>query len=531
MSTLAEPQAPPQTIRCAIYTRKSTEEGLEQEFNSLDAQREAAEAYIASQRQEGWIALDKHYDDGGYSGGSIERPALERLLRDVETGSIDCVVVYKVDRLSRSLLDFSKIVEIFDRYEVSFVSVTQQFNTTSSMGRLTLNILLSFAQFEREIIGERIRDKVAAAKRKGKYTGGMPIFGYDVDREKRRLVVNPEEAEVVRRIFGRFVQLRSPLKVAQELNADGITTKRWVKKDGSVREGHAWNKHTVSRVLNNRTYIGEVTHKDTVYPGEHDAIISRKLWDEVHEILSEHHHHRSARTRCKTPALLKGIIRCGHCGNSMGVTFTKKGAKLYRYYLCVHASKNGYASCPVKSVAAGEIEAAVMEQLRGVFRSPDLIAKTYRAARSKEATQLEQMRHTKGEVEDRLRVLKEMAAGLKRGDRNGNGAGNAATAELNRIRDEITKTENRQAAVARDLQLREATELTERDVIDALQSIDPVWDELFPAEQARIVQLLVDRVIVNPDGLEVSIRSNGLRSLITELRNTVAEAQERSREK
>jgi len=528
MSTLAEAQAPPQTIRCAIYTRKSSEEGLEQEFNSLDAQREAGEAYIASQRQEGWVALEKHYDDGGYSGGSMERPALERLLRDVEAGAIDCVVVYKVDRLSRSLLDFSKIVEIFDRYEVSFVSVTQQFNTTSSMGRLTLNILLSFAQFEREIIGERIRDKMAAAKRKGKYTGGMPIFGYDVDREKRRLIVNPEEAEVVRRVFRRFVQLRSPLKVAQELNADGITTKRWITKNGTVREGHAWNKHAVSRVLNNQKYVGEVTHKGEVYPGEHDAIISRKLWDEVQEILGEHHHHRSARTRCKTPALLKGIIRCGHCGNSMGVTFTKKGAKLYRYYLCVHASKNGYASCPVKSVAAGDIEAAVIEQLRGVFRSPDLIARTYRAASSRDAAELEQMRLEKGETEDRLRVLKKMAADLRRNGRKGNGAGDAAAAELSRIREEIAQTENQLATAARDLELRQAEELSERDVIDALQSIDPVWDELFPAEQARIVQLLVDSVVVNPDGLQVSLRSNGLRSLITELRGAVDDVRKRS---
>jgi site-specific DNA recombinase len=215
----------------------------------------------------------------------------------------------------------------------------------------------------------------------------------------------------------------------------------------------------------------------------------------------------------------------------MGVTFTKRGAKLYRYYLCVHASKNGYASCPVKCVAAGEIEAAVMGQLRGVFRSPDLIARTYRAARCKEAAELERMRREKGEVEDRLRVLKEMAAGLKRDGKKRNGSGDAAAAELDRVREEIAQTENRLAATARDLQLRKATELTERDVIDALQTIDPVWNELFPAEQARVVQLLVDSVIVNPDGLEVSVRSNGLRSLITELKSTVGKARERSGKK
>jgi len=237
-----------------------------------------------------------------------------------------------------------------------------------------------------------------------------------------------------------------------------------------------------------------------------------------------------ARTRAKTPALLKGIIRCGHCGNSMGITFTRRNGKLYRYYLCIHASKNGYASCPVKSVAAGEMEEAVMGQLRAVFRSSDLIAKTYRAARSKEAAELERLRAEKGGIEDRLRVLKEMPAGLKRGGRNRVSNGNAATAELARIRDEITETENRLSAAARDLQLREAAEITERDVIDALQGIEPIWDELFPAEQARIVQLLVDSVVVNPDGLEVCVRSNGLRSLITELNGAVSDAQERSSE-
>ena len=530
MSGTRNTQAPPARIRCAIYTRKSTEEGLEQEFNSLDAQREAAEAFIASQRQEGWIALPTRYDDGGYSGGTMERPALDHLMRDVQAGSVDCVVVYKVDRLSRSLMDFTKIVEIFDRCDVSFVSVTQQFNTTSSMGRLTLNILLSFAQFEREIIGERIRDKIAAAKRKGKHTGGMPILGYDIDHANRRLVINPEEAELVQRIFKRFIRLGSPLKVAQELNADGITTKRWVRANGKVREGRPWNKSHISRMVNNRKYVGEVTHKGAVYPGEHEAIISRKLWDDAHKILSENYHQRSARTRAKTPALLKGIIRCGHCGNSMGITFTRRNGKLYRYYLCVHASKNGYASCPVKSVAAGEMEEAVMGQLRAVFRSPDLIAKTYRAARSKEAAELDQLRAEKGGIEDRLRVLKEMAAGLKRGGRNRISNGNAATAELARIRDEITETENRLSAAARDLQLREAAEIAERDVIDALQGIEPIWDELFPAEQARIVQLLVDSVVVNPNGLEVCVRSNGLRSLITELSSTVTAAQERSSE-
>ena len=229
-------EAPPS--RCAIYTRKSHEEGLEQEFNSLHAQREAGEAYIASQRHEGWTALPADYSDGGFTGANIDRPGLQKLMADIERGGIDCVVVYKVDRLSRSLLDFARLIATFDEHDVSFVSVTQQFNTTTSMGRLTLNILLSFAQFEREIIGERIRDKKLATAMKGKYLGGQPLLGYDVDREKMRLLVNPEEAELVRWIFARFVELKSSLKVARELNAQGHRTKAWTTKKGKAMGGN-----------------------------------------------------------------------------------------------------------------------------------------------------------------------------------------------------------------------------------------------------------------------------------------------------
>jgi site-specific DNA recombinase len=279
-------EAQTRRIRCAIYTRKSTDENLDNGFNSLDAQREAAEAYIASQRHEGWVALPNRYDDGGFSGSNMERPGLQRLLEDVGAGRIDCVVVYKVDRLSRSLLDFARIIEAFDRRGVSFVSVTQQFNTTTSMGRLTLNILLSFAQFEREIIGERIRDKVAATKRKGKYTGGVPVLGYGVDRVNHRLVINPQEADLVRHVFRRFIAAGSTTELAKELNAQGHTTKSWTSQKGQLRPGRPWNKGHVYRILNNLLYLGEVTHRGNRYPGEHEAIVPRDLWDKAHTILT-----------------------------------------------------------------------------------------------------------------------------------------------------------------------------------------------------------------------------------------------------
>lgn len=256
---------PNRRLRCAIYTRKSSEEGLDMEFNSLDAQREACEAYIASQRSEGWVATRERYDDGGFSGGTLERPGLKQLLADIDDGLIDVVVVYKIDRLSRSLMDFSKLVEIFDRNGVTFVSVTQSFNTTTSMGRLTLNILLSFAQFEREVIGERIRDKVAASRKRGIWMGGYVPLGYDV--QDRKLLVNDDEAASVRRIFERFVELGSATVLARELRRDGFRNK----------QGTLIDKGYLYRLLNNRVYRGEAVHKGKAYPGEHDAIIDNDL--------------------------------------------------------------------------------------------------------------------------------------------------------------------------------------------------------------------------------------------------------------
>ncbi|MHC5054545.1 MAG: recombinase family protein [Planctomycetota bacterium] len=483
----------PPRVRCAIYTRKSTEEGLDSDFNSLDAQRESAEAYVASQRHEGWVALPDRYDDGGFSGGSIERPALQKLLADVEAGLVDCIVVYKVDRLSRSLIDFVKIVEVFDRKNVSFVSVTQQFNTTTSMGRLTLNILLSFAQFEREVIGERIRDKMAAAKRRGKYTGGPPVFGYDVDRANKRLVVNEEEAKRVRQIFKRFVDLGSATVLLKDLDARGWRTKTWVTLKGKRREGRPWDKGSLYRLLNNRLYIGEVTHKGESYPGEHDAIVPIQLWKRVHEILALNWRTRANRARGKTPALLRGIIRCGACDCSMGPTYTRKGGKQYRYYLCVKASKKNYGTCPIRTVSARTVEGAVFAQLKAIFRTPELIARTYRAAKEQEGAEVERMSARKAELEAEIADLKAQATALVQSGGNGKGSRRRITVEVASVNREIERAEDELQTVSAGV-ANLSEPLTEREVIDALKDIDPVWNELFPLEQERIVQLLVERV-------------------------------------
>ena len=272
-------------LRCAIYTRKSTEDGLEQDFNSLDAQREACEAFIHSQKSEGWSVVRKHYDDGGYSGGSMERPALQALLADIEHGKLDVIVVYKVDRLTRALADFARIVDLLDDRGVSFVSVTQQFNTTSSMGRLTLNVLLSFAQFEREVTGERIRDKLAASARKGLWTGGRVPIGYDVVNKK--LVVNEQEAEVVRCIYEKFVELRSVRRLRLWLAEHGYRSKVRISKHGMSSGGHPFGKGALYRILRNPVYLGQKEHRGQRYPGEHQAILASELFEQVQQILAD----------------------------------------------------------------------------------------------------------------------------------------------------------------------------------------------------------------------------------------------------
>ena len=518
-------------VRCAIYTRKSTDEGLDQEFNSLNAQREAAQAYIASQRQEGWIALPDHYDDGGYSGGTLERPALKRLLRDIEAGSVDIVLCYKVDRLSRSLLDFTRIVEVFDRCGVSFAAITQAFNTTTSMGRLTLNILLSFAQFEREIITERIRDKIAAAKKKGKYCGGMPVLGYDVDREKHRLLVSAEEARLVRHIFIRFTQLRSTTEIVRELNSKRMLTKSWVTAKGQIREGGRWDKSHVYRLLNNRLYLGEVTHKGASYPGEHEAILSPETWDEVQKILEENSRARGNATRSQTVALLRGVIRCGHCGCAMGATYTRKNGRQYRYYLCVHASKKVAHDCPVRTVPAGDVEQVVMQQLKSLFRSPELVARTYTAARQQETEEIGRLTMLKAELEEKIKDGRERALQIIASagqERRGSHGGRLSDA-LDEVNVQVQALAEELKQISANLEALTQQCVTEDEVRRALHAIEPLWEQLFPAEQNRIVRLLVDRVEVREDGLEVALRGEGMGHVVGEINSIFENANGRSK--
>ncbi|MEQ9015747.1 MAG: recombinase family protein [Marinovum algicola] len=347
--------------RCAIYTRKSSEEGLEQAFNSLHAQREACEAYVMSQRSEGWTALPEAYDDGGQSGGTLERPALQCLLAAIAAGGIDTVVVYKVDRLTRSLGDFAKIVEVFDRHGVAFVSVTQSFNTTTSMGRLTLNMLLSFAQFEREVTGERIRDKIAASKKKGMWMGGVPPLGYVV--RDRQLVVEPAEAETVRLIFRRYAELGSVAELQAALAADGIASKVRVDRHGRRTGGTPLGRGALYRLLQNRLYRGEVAHRGAVHPGRHAAIIDRDLWDAVQARLAASRAARRAGTGAAAPSLLAGLLVDAD-GQRLTPTHAGKAGRRYRYYVsrALVTGSTGSTSSPMRLPAA-DLEAAVEQRL------------------------------------------------------------------------------------------------------------------------------------------------------------------------
>ena len=356
------------TRRCAIYTRKSSEEGLEQSFNSLDAQREACAAYIQSQKSEGWKALPTHYDDGGFSGGTMERPALSRLLQDIAAGRVDVLVVYKVDRLTRALAEFAKIVEIFDRHGVSFVSVTQAFNMTSSMGRLTLNVLLSFAQFEREVTGERIRDKIAASKAKGMWMGGQPPLGYDV--KDRKLIIVDDEAEKVRHIFSRYLELRSVVTLAAELKQNSISTKARKRQDGTSYGGGPFSRGALFHLLRKRIYVGDIVHKQRSYVGAHDAIVEVDVFEEVQQQLTSGAVQRSTSRSQSAP--LRGRV-FDALGNRMTPchAYGKTGAK-YRYY--VSADRGARRDAPsdyVTRVSANPLEELVLDRLRGFFRQPN----------------------------------------------------------------------------------------------------------------------------------------------------------------
>jgi len=480
------------TVRCAIYSRKSTEEGLEQEFNSLDAQRESAEAYIASQKQEGWSCLAERYDDGGFTGGNMDRPALRRLMADIEAGKIDCVIVYKVDRLSRSLLDFARLVEIFEKHRVSFVSVTQQFNTASSMGRLVLNVLLSFAQFEREIIGERIRDKIAATRRKGKWAGGTPILGYDVDRlnGSPRLVANAREAGRVREIYQLYLSLGSLLPVVDELTHRGWKNKEWNTRKGGAKGGRQFDKGSLYALLTNPLYIGKIRHKSDLYQGQHEPLVAAEVFQKVQATLQRNCRSGGVAVRNRHGALLRGLLVCKGCDRAMTHTFTCKGDRRYRYYTCTKAIKSGRKACGSGSLPASEIERVVVEQIRGIAADPALRAEVLAQAQKQFDTDLAAFTAEQRGLEQEL--------GWHHADIRklcGNGPATAsAAARLAELNERVGKAEGRLTELRQQIEDHERNRIDSGEIETAFADFENVWNALSPREQGQALALLVARV-------------------------------------
>ncbi|MBP3954875.1 recombinase family protein [Gemmata sp. G18] len=504
-------------VRCAIYTRKSTEEGLEQEFNSLDAQREAGEAFVRSQAGEGWALVPEKYDDGGYTGGNTDRPGLQKLMAHIDDGRIDCVVVYKVDRLSRSLLDFAQLMRTFETRTVAFVSVTQQFNTATSMGRLVLNVLLSFAQFEREIISERTRDKIAATRRKGKWAGGHPVLGYDIDPGGYKLTLNTAEAERVRQIFALYLEHGALVPVVAELERRQWTTKRWATRKGPERGGKPFDRTNVYNLLTNPLYVGHVRYKDEVHAGEHPAIVDPGVFAAVQRALTRNGRTGGALVRNQFGALLKGLLRCGPCGCAMTPSHSTKGTKRYRYYVCGHAQKRGYRACPSKSIPAEPIEGFVVERVRTVGRDPELLRQVLEQAREKGAARIKELEAAHRGLEKDLGTwhgeVRRLSVQLKPGEDNG-----PLVARLADLHERIEAAEHRAAKVREHLTAVTDQLISEEDAARALAAFDPIWGTLTPLERARVIALLVEKVEYDGrDGnVTVSFHPTGIKALADE---------------
>jgi site-specific DNA recombinase len=474
----------PKPVRCAIYTRKSTDEGLNQGFNSLDAQREAAEAYILSQRHEGWTLVPTQYSDGGYTGANMERPGVRQLLADIEAGKVDCVVVYKVDRLSRSLIDFGRMMEMFEKNGVCFVSITQQFNTNSSLGRLTLNILLSFAQFEREIISERTRDKQVAARKKGKWTGGHLILGYDLDPRGGRLVVNQQEAERVREIFRLYLEGTPVLDIVRRLDRLGWKNKQWTTQDGKLYGGTVLRRCHIYNLLGNIIYTGRIKVGEEIFPGEHEAIIDPQMFDQVQAKRKQNAWTPGNPHRTKMESLLRGMIYCSCCGSGMYSTYSSSRQRRYRYYVCYRSQQKLEGYCTSRAVSAPSVEDAVIEGIQRVGVHPDVLAETVLVARHKLSEAL-------ASLQDELKVtnlnVKNLKSQLTR-------ARNPEPARLAKLHEQVDTGEARTAELRKEILRLEKQRVDEKELRKTMDSFQELWKAMNMEEQRGIVCQLVEKV-------------------------------------
>jgi site-specific DNA recombinase len=484
---------PPDTLRCAIYTRKSTSVGLDQEFNSLDAQHEACVSYL--QRQPGWTLSEERYDDGGFTGANIDRPAFQRLLADIDAGRIDVVLVYKVDRLSRSLLDFVNVLERFHTGGAAFVSVTQNFSTADAMGRLTLNMLMSFAEFEREMIGERTRDKIAASRRKGKWTGGPVPLGYTV--EAKKLLVCEPEAAVVREVFALYNEHRAALAVVRMLNERGHVTKRAVTSSGGRRAARPWTKNDVLRVLKNPIYAGYMASGRELYDAEHTPLVDRVVFARTQALLTSATQAKIAAVRNPT-YVLRGLLRCACCDATFTPASTSTGGKTHRYYRSVKRDQEGRAACRSRPLPAEAIEAYVLERLRDATRDGALAADLTVAVRARVHTRQQDLAAERQRLPSQIETLSTEIRRLV--DVLASTPGPArrhVEARLQDLGDQLTRAETRLAAIGRELAELEAVVVEASWVASCLEEFHPIWDVLTPENRGRLLRAVVERVVVD----------------------------------
>ncbi len=498
--------------RAAVYTRKSTSAGLEQEFNSLDAQRAACCGYI--ERQEGWALLEETYDDGGFTGANTERPAFKRLLADVEAGRIDVVVVYKVDRLSRSLLDFAQMMERFNAVGASFVSVTQNFSTADAMGRLTLNMLMSFAEFEREMIGERTRDKMAASRRRGRWTGGPVPLGYQV--KEKKLIVDDLEAIQVREVFDLYLEQRSALVTAQVLNERGRTTKRHLAATGRIREPRPWAKADVLRVLRNPVYAGYMPYGDELNEGEHEAIVDRETFEAARRLLDSAGGSKGPRYR-NPDYILGGLLFCANCGSALTAASTRKRGREYRYYRCIRRDKHGRQACPTKPIPAQLIEEYVAERLREALKESDLVgdlvASVEDRVRDRSSDLGIEQRRLPGEI---AKLFAEGSQLVDKIGQVGEGGQRLLDERLEAVGAQLRRLERRLGEVEREIAALDAAKVEAAWIARCLGDFAEVWDVLSTENRSRLLRAVIERIDYDGVSEEVRVTLADLRADIAE---------------
>ena len=501
--------ASPILVRAVVYCRISVAERVERDFDSLDAQRDACTAYVRSQSHQGWVLMPTIHEDNGFTGGNTDRPGLQRLLAEIEAGEVDVVIVSRIDRISRSLTDFVRMLEVFEQHNVAFVAVSQNVITSGPIGKLLLHILMSFAEFERSTIAARTSDFMCAARRRGQWLGGPPILGYDVDREKHRLVVNAEEAVSVRDIFDLYLRLQSALKVAVELNRRGWTTKSWVRKNGKAVVGARWTKAKVLRHLTNVTYIGKVAHKGEEYDGQHEGIVDEEVFRQVQDIIDANGQANNPLVRNKHAALLKGLIRCGKCGAAMAHTYTQKNkSTLYRYYVCNTRQSQGRDACDTPSLSVPDVEAFVVQQIRQIGQDPALVEQVYAEAQRQqradvpkleaEHTKLLQERQRKGaEINSMVALLSETPDPMP-----------VVTAHLRETEEQVGSIDTRLRELKQHIEALKSQTIDAEHLRTTLLEFDPIWDVLHVQERIALVNQVVEKVVYDPttESIHITLR-------------------------